>query len=207
MGTSQREAVLTLIYKKGDRNQIKNYRPISLTNIDYKILAFTPSQRIKKVIPSIISDDQTAYVKSRYIGQNIRLIQDIIEHNKINNSSGILMFIDFEKAFDSLEHSFLFETLKKFNFGNDFIKWIKTLYTSSSVCVKNNGYIFDFFSLNRAVKQGCPISAIRFILVTEILSIKIKQDRNIHGIKIKKHHRHFKGSKTYSICRRHNLFT
>ena len=78
MGTSPREAVLTLIYKKGDRNKIKNYRPISLTNIDYKILAFTLFQRIKKVIPSIISDDQTAYVKSRYIGQNKRLIQDII---------------------------------------------------------------------------------------------------------------------------------
>ena len=174
MEISQREAVLTLIYKKGDRNEIKNYRPINLTNIDYKILAFTLSHRIKKVIPSIIS----AYVKSRYIGQNIRLIQDIIEHNKINSSSGILMFIDFEKAFDSLEQYFLFKTFKKFNFGNDFIKWIKTLYTNSSVCVKNNGYISDFF------KQGCPISAILFILVTEILSIQIKQDRNRHGIKI-----------------------
>ena len=95
------------------------------------------------------------------------------------------MCIDFEKTFDSLEHSFLFETLKKFNFCNDFIKWIKTLYTNSSVCVKNNGYISDFFSPNRGVKQGCPISAILFILVTEILSIKIKQDRNIHGMKIK----------------------
>ena len=93
MGTSQREAVLTLIYKKGDRNQIKNYRPISLTNIDYTILAFTLSQHIKKVIPSIISDDQTAFVKSRYIGQNIRLIQDTIEHSKINNSSNVYRFL------------------------------------------------------------------------------------------------------------------
>ena len=92
MGTSKREAVLTLIYKKGDRNQIKNYRPRSLTNIDYKILAFTLSQRIKKVIPSIISDDQTAYVKSRYIGQNIRLIKDTKEHSKINNSSNVYRF-------------------------------------------------------------------------------------------------------------------
>ena len=63
MGTLQREAALSLIYKKEDRNQIKNYRPISLTNIDYTILAFTLSQRIKKVIPSIISDDQTALCK------------------------------------------------------------------------------------------------------------------------------------------------
>ena len=88
------------------------------------------------------------------------------------------MFIDFEKAFDSLEHSFLLKLKKSLI--------VSTLYTNSSVCVKNNGNISDFSPLDRGVKQGCPISAILFILVTEIPSIKIKQDRNIHGIKIKK---------------------
>ena len=60
--------------------------------------------------------------------------------------------MDLKKAFDSLEHSILFETLNKFNFANDFMKWIKTLYTNWSVCVKHNGHISDFLFLSRGVK-------------------------------------------------------
>ena len=92
--------------------------------------------------------------------------------------------VDFEKAFDSIEWSFLFHALKKFNFGEKFINWIKILYTDIQSCVGNNGFFSPFFKLTRSIRQGCPISALLFLLVAEVLAINIRSDNNIKGIKI-----------------------
>ena len=93
----------------------------------------------------------------------------------------ILFLINFEKAFDSIELLFLLEMLKSFNFGNEFITWVKILYTDISSCVGNNGYFSTFFKLTRSIRQGCPISALLFILVAEIITIA---DQKIKGINI-----------------------
>ena len=94
-------------------------------NTDYKILTKLLARRLQKVLPSIISCDQSGYLKGRYIGENIRTIFDIIQYTKFNQISGMMVLVDFEKAFDSISWSFLFESLKAFDFGNSFIKWIK----------------------------------------------------------------------------------
>ena len=181
MTFSQRLAVLSLIHKKGERSQLTNYRPISLTNTDYKIIAFIFARRLQKVIDNYIGNEQTAYIKGRYIGSNARLILDIFEYCENNNQNGILLFLDFEKAFDSVEWNFLFKTLKKFNFGPDFIKWIKILYKNPVFRLKNNGWISKTCAMNRGIRQGCPISAILYLFVAEILSSKIKENNLIHG--------------------------
>lgn len=181
---TQKQSVLSLIYKKGDKDNISNYRPISLTNSDYKILAFILARRLQHVLPDIISSDQTAYIKGRHIGQNIRLIQDVIEHAKEEEREAALLFLDFKKAFDSVEHNFMYETLKAFNFGPEFIRWIKTMYTQTEACIKNNGYFSQTFNIDRGIKQGCPISALLFNLVVEILAIKLKKNTNIKGYNI-----------------------
>ena len=95
--------------------------PISLLNVDLKIASKALAARIKKVIGSVILYDQTAYVKGRYIGESIRLIQDIIEYADEMDEEGILFSSDIEKAFDSVGHTFIFTTLTKFGFGPDFI--------------------------------------------------------------------------------------
>ena len=92
--------------------------------------------------------------------------------------------IDFEKAFDSIEWPFLLKTLKEFNFGENFIKWIKILYTDIQSCVGNNGYYSTYFKLTRSIRQGCPISALLFLLVAEMIAIDIRNDREIIGIEI-----------------------
>ncbi len=95
LSKSQRVAVMSLIFKKDDREDISNYRPISLTNNDYRILAFILAHRLQTVIGTIIDNDQTAYIKSRYMGYNIRLANDIIEYYNTVNKSGIMLSIDF----------------------------------------------------------------------------------------------------------------
>ena len=147
---SAKIAVAQLIFKKGNSQLLKNYRPISLTNYDYKIIAFVLSERIQKVIQNLISHDQTAYIKERFIGNNVRLLSDIIDYCNLAKQNGILLSVDFEKAFDTVEWNFMYECLRKFNFGENFIKWIEVLYTDPIMVVKNNGY----FTKKNKINQG-----------------------------------------------------
>ena len=125
MSFSQRLSLITVLFRKGDiKNNFRNYRPLSLTNTDYKIIAFIFARRLQKVIDNLIGIEQSAYIKGRFIGNNARTILDVYEYCMEHNSDGILMFLDFEKVFDSIEWNFLFKTLKQFNFGDNFIKWI-----------------------------------------------------------------------------------
>ena len=100
LSISQRQGIISLIPKKNkDALLLKNWRPISLLNTDYKLATKCIAKRLEKVLPFLIDGDQTGYIKGRFIGENIRLISDIIEQNK----EGMMLFLDFEKAFDSLE--------------------------------------------------------------------------------------------------------
>ena len=103
---------------------LKNWRPITLLNVDYKIAAFALSNRLHKVLLKVISPQQSGYVKKRYIGNNIRLIEDIIEYTNRENKKGAAIFCDFEKAFDTVEINFVITALKHFGFGNSFQKWV-----------------------------------------------------------------------------------
>ena len=140
---SERTAVMTLIFKKGEEDEIGNFRPISLTNVDYRILAFVLSNRLQNIIPSIVNTDQTVYIKGRYMGQNIRLLLDIINNYNTKDKQGFIMTLDFTKAFDTLEWNFMFKVMKFFNFGESFIKWIKLLYEEPISYIKNNGHLSE----------------------------------------------------------------
>ncbi len=104
---------------------------------------------MQKVIKNIIHNDQTAYIKGRYIVSNIRIIDDILEYYEGKNSTGALIFLDFEKAFDSVNWYFMFKVIDKFNFGENFRKWIKLLYTDPKISVKNNGWVSNRFTAER----------------------------------------------------------
>ena len=179
---SQKRSVLSLIFKKGDRCLLKNYRPISLSTTDYKILAHILASRIKPILPNIINESQTGYVQGRSICQNIRLVQDVIAYAKSVNQTGLLLFLDFEKAFDSIEWQFIWRTLNKYKFGPTFITCVKTLYVDSKIICKNNHWLSEEFSLSRGIRQGCPISALLFIIATDVLAEHIKQE--LRGLSI-----------------------
>ena len=98
------------------------------------------------MLPNIINIDQTGYVKGRYIGENIRLIEDVIHFTNLTNQKGIAIFLDFKKAFDSVEWSYLNAALKLFDFGPDILNCIKIIYNDVFSCVVNNGHGSTIFS-------------------------------------------------------------
>ena len=98
------------------------------------------------------------------------------------NVPGMLIFIDCQKAFDSLEWDFIFGCLEAFNFGPDFSRWVKTFYKNIQSCVINNGNVSDYFSLGCGVRQGDPLSPYLFVLAAEALAIAVRQNVHIKGI-------------------------
>jgi hypothetical protein len=181
---SQKQAVITLIDKNKDRSLLKNWRPISLLNVDYKILTKTLSRRLVDILPNIIHINQTGFIKNRYIGQNIRAVIDILHYTKEENMPGILLAIDFEKAYDSVEWLFIQMVLKKFNFGVNFQRWVALSYQNASSCTINKGVTSEYFNLERGVRQGDPLSPYIFTLCVELLACKIRQDNAIKGIQV-----------------------
>ena len=141
--------------------------------------------RIKNVLPYIIHHNQSGYVKDRYIGETVRSIFDLMVTLK-ENIPGLMIFIDFHKAFESIEWIYLVSYLKAFQFGPDFIRWVKTLYKNIQSCVINNGLTTDCFALARGVRQGDPLSPYLFVVVVETLAIAIRQNSAIKGITISK---------------------
>ena len=185
MSRSQKQAVITLIEKKGkDRSLLENWRPISFVNIDAKIISKVLATWIKNVLPSIIHHNQSGFVKGRFIGETFRLIFDLMEFSLKEIIPGSMIFIDFHKAFDSLEWNFLFSCLAAFGFGPEFVWWVRTLYHIIESCVLNNGLATDFFSLERDVRQGDPLSPYLFVVAVETLALAMRQNREIIGIKI-----------------------
>ena len=125
--------------------------------MDYKIISKALVSRLKKVLPNLISPQQTTYVENRFIGESGRLIADIIEITDILNIEGFLVTMDIEKAFDSLDHIFLISASKKFGFGNNFVIWIETLITKQESCLINGGNTTQYFYLERGARQCDPI--------------------------------------------------
>ena len=185
LSISQKRGSITLI-PKGDVNltDLKNWRPITLLNVDYKILSKVLAKRMELLLPKLIHTDQTGFINGRYIGQNIRLLCDIMELSDTKKSQGIFLFVDFEKAFDTLEWSFILKALEPFNFGDNFKKWVSVLYNNVQSSVMNGGFMTNYFEISRGVRQGCPLSPSLFVLSVELLVFEIRQNPNCGGIQL-----------------------
>lgn len=92
---------------------------------------------------------------------------------------GYIISVDLEKVFDRVEHTYLMNVMEKFGFGKNFIKWIKCIYTDIRSCVKVNGFLTEDFKITRSIRQGCPMSALLFTLVSEALGLAIEMEKHI----------------------------
>ena len=148
-----------------------------------KLISKVLASQLKSVISSIVNENQVAYVNNRFISESGRLISDVLEITNSLDIEGLLMTVDIEEAFDSINHSFLMCVLKKFGFGNDFRKWIQILQIkNSNLCVINGGKTTPYFKLERGNRQGDPILACLFILALEVAFSLIKANPDIKGL-------------------------
>ena len=159
--------------QKNERNLLKNKRPISLINADLKVACRLLAKRLAKVIGKLISLNQTC-IPGRQIFINLHILQDLIDYINSKNQSAAVIFIDAEKAFDRMSHSFLFKTLRQFGCGESFINWIKTIYGHCTARVKVNGFTTSPINIKRGIRQGCPLSSLLYVLCAEVLSLEIK---------------------------------
>ena len=142
------------------------------------------SNRLKLVLHNLIHEDQKGFIEGRFIGENIRLIYDVLFETKNQNIPGLLLSIDFEKAFDTVSWKFISNTLEYFNFGDSVKKLIKLFQNGAESSILQNGFISEFFYFKRGCRQGDPISPYIFLLCAEILGRMVRKNENIKGIKI-----------------------
>ena len=177
-------SVIKLVYKnKGETFLLENYRPISLINVDIKILCKALANRLLPILPTIIHASQTA-VLGRRIDQTVHLIRDLIDLANKEDDTVAFIFMDQEKAFDRVNHEFLYKTMKAFGIGENFINWIRTLYSNASAMINVNGFLTTPIPFNRGVRQGCPLSSMLYVMVIEILALQLRENPNIVGFQI-----------------------
>ena len=177
---SQKKGLIRVSYKKDGRMYIKHYRPITLLNVDVKILTRTLATRMGPVMLSIIHRNQTC-LPGRNISRNTHILLDLIDVINMEGKGAGFILLDEEKAFDKMSHTFMIMVLRKFGFGERFINWIRILYTDIHSAVKVNGHLTNTFSIKRGVRQGCPLSSMLYVLCAEVLAIEIRTNRNIVG--------------------------
>ena len=136
-------AIIILLHKRGVQNILTNFRPISLTNTDYKILAYVLTNHLEPHLPFLISPQQIAYMKTRFIGTNIRSVQDFIDHTVANNKDHVVLFLDFCKAFDSVSHKFLHSLLYHIGLPDWFTTWIEIIYSHAESVVRHKNWLTE----------------------------------------------------------------
>ncbi|CAI5463491.1 unnamed protein product [Closterium sp. Yama58-4] len=170
-----KEAVTILLHKKGDRDQLNNYRPISLLNFTYKVLARVVAGRMKTVLHHVISPEQYGFLPGRRLSDAVALVADIIDAAKNGGEDWYLLLVDFQKAFDSLSRDFLFQVLRGMGFPPLFVKWVEGLHEGTSTKLLVNGWLGEGLEVVSGVTQGCPLAPYLFLCAVEPLAQEIER--------------------------------
>ena len=185
LSTSQKLGIISIIPKGNKpRELLKNWRPISLLNTTYKIFSGIIANRLKTVLNTLIHENQKGFLAGRFIGENTRLLYDVISQTEIQNKAGMVLLLDFEKAFDSVSWKFIFKVLRFFNFGEFFIRLVSIILNNIKLCVIQHGIFSEFFHVGRGCRQGDPASPYIFLLCVEIMGLMIRDNKDISGIKL-----------------------
>ena len=181
LAPTQRTGVITLLHKRGDRLDMKNWRPITLLCVDYKIAAKAIANRLLAVLHLVIHTDQSCGVPGRNPNENSWLLKDIVYHAKTNNIGAAVLSLDQEKAFNLLEWSYLHCVLERMNFGVSFRQWVSIFYSQIFSSILINGEQIQAFKVTCGVRQGCPLSPLLYIIIAETVACAIRASPLIDG--------------------------
>jgi hypothetical protein len=173
--------MITLLYNKGDCLKMKNWRPITLLCVDYKIAAKAISNRVLHVLPNLIHLNQTCNIRGRNPIVNIHLLKDIVQDLNKNHLGAAVLSLDQEKSFDRVDWAYLQRVLERMNFGDSLRKWVSLFYSDIFSCLLINGEKSDSFCVTRGVRQGCPLSPLLYVLMAETVACAIRADPRIDG--------------------------
>lgn len=178
--------IVALIPKKLDSLEMKDYRPIACCNVLYQVISKILANRLKKLLPRIILENQSVFVQGRLLMENVLLASELVKDNhKEKVSQWCVMKIDISKAFDSVQWSFVLKILSALGFPVRFIHWINLCITTPSFSVQVNGDLAGYFQSSRGLRQGCSLSPYLFVLCMNVLSWKI--DKAVEERKFKLH--------------------
>jgi hypothetical protein len=184
-GTGFSRSWICPLYKKNDKADIANYRPISLLNSDYKVFTKALAPKLAKVAPDLIHPNQAGFVPDRQIRDQIWLTKRVIELTEATNRNGVIVALDQEKAYDKIEHDYLWRALVSYGMPEEFIRTIKALYSDAYMYVIVNGEMSEHaFRVTRGVCQGDPLSRLLFDLAIEPLAEALRQS-DLKGFKVR----------------------
>ena len=181
------EGLISVLYKKKDRDDPRNYRPVTLLNGDYKILTRILTRRMNTAVLQFVSPQQNGFVPGGFLPENIMLLKLLQAHIEKEDEEAFYVFLDMEKAFDRCSWEFLKEGLHAIGFDDSFIDYISLFYSHEHPPTRRinmNGHVGPAFPLNSGVAQGCPISPLLFLVITEPLTRLIVNDTSIKGVEI-----------------------
>ena len=167
------DGVIVVFHKSGPRSEPANYRPITLLNTDYRVLAKLLAIRLRPVQGAVIEPEQTAFLPRRLIGDNIMLLQ-LLPHALPASSMAACVFLDFKKAYDTISRPFLFSLLEQAGLGGGFLAWVKLLLQTTKSCACVNGYTSGMVRLAAGVRQGCPLAPQLYLFVAQALLSYLK---------------------------------
>ncbi|RHY88949.1 hypothetical protein DYB35_009494 [Aphanomyces astaci] len=171
----QRRSAITLLHKSGDRGLPGNYRPISLMPVEVKVLSRAMAFRLAQYAPQLIHPTQAGFVPGRRLHDHVTMVQALQHYCTMEDQDNYATFLDFSKAYDMVDQSFLFDVLAEMNLGVNFISWVRLLYASPVANILFNGSLGPAIRPTRGVKQGCPLSCLLFVLYLEPLGDMLRR--------------------------------
>lgn len=192
--------VITLVPKLKEANTIKQYRPICLLNVDYKCLTKLLTNRLVPVAQKIIDKNQTGFIKGRNILGGVVVVHEVLHELRSSKKKGVILKIDFEKAYDRVNWNFLEQVMMGKGFPVQWISWVMSTVKGGKVCINFNGERSHFFSTHRGLRQGDPLSPLLFNLVANALGVMLQKAIDKGHIK-RVLEEIIPGDFSYTICR------